>query len=183
MNKKIFLSIICAMFAVCAQAKTTVSDCENDYKTEQITYLGLGYTAMSFKDVKGSGHYGMNISTYNIGNSGVGFNATLSSFNFGLVNKDYVTDLVSLGPNYSYAVSSHVMVSLPVAVICDISTNGGEKKDKTKLSWGWMATPELIVGLTSNNRLALNAGIVFDGTFKGETKPQVGFRAGLNYNF
>lgn len=136
---------------------------------------GLTYFAQDFDDVKLSGHYGFTIDALNIGDSLFGFNATLSSFNWGLVDKEYTTDLILFGPNVAYEFAQNFIVALPVQAMCNVSFEGTD----TKTSWGWAISPRLYYSLGKVN---INAGILVNGGFKKGEKATCGFVAGIGFD-
>ncbi len=136
---------------------------------------GLTYFAQDFDDVKLSGHYGITIDALNIGNSLFGFNATLLSFNFGLVDKDYTTDLILFGPNVAYEFAPNLIVALPVQAMCDVSFKGTD----TKTAWGWAISPRLYY---SFGKVNINAGVLINGGFKKGEKATCGFTAGIGFD-
>lgn len=89
---------------------------------------GLTYFACDFEDVKVSGHYGLTLDMLNIGESLFGFNTTLGSFNYGLVDKEDTTDLILFGPNVSYEIVQNVILSLPVQAMCNVSFEESDTK-------------------------------------------------------
>lgn len=136
---------------------------------------GLTYFAQDFDDVKLSGHYGLAIDALNIGGSLFGFNATLGSFNWGLVDKDYTTDVMLLGPNVAYEFAPNIIVALPAQVMCTVSFEGTD----TKTSWGWAISPRLYY---SFGKVNLNAGVLINGGFKKGEKATCGFTVGIGFD-
>ncbi len=136
---------------------------------------GLTYFAQDFNDVKISGHYGFTIDALNIEGSLFGFNATLSSFNWGLVDKDNTTDLILVGPNVAYEFAQNFIVALPIQAMCNFSFKGTD----TKTSWGWAISPRLYY---SFGKMNVNAGILVNGGFKKGEKATCGFTAGVGFD-
>lgn len=148
----------------------------NTWQRNQTRVLwGLTYFAQDFDDVKLSGHYGLTIDALNIGDSLFGFNATLSSFNWGLVDKDYTTDLILFGPNVAYEFAQNFIVALPVQAMCKVSFAGTD----TKTSWGWAISPRLYY---SFGKVNVNAGILVSGGFKKGEKATCGFTVGIGFD-
>lgn len=135
---------------------------------------GLTYFACDFEDVKASGHYGLTLDMLNIGESLFGFNTTLGSFNYGLVDKEDTTDLILFGPNVSYEIVQNVILSLPVQAMCNVSF---EESD-TKTTWGWAISPRLYY---SFGKVNVNAGILVNGGFKKEEDVTCGFTVGIGF--
>lgn len=135
---------------------------------------GLTYFACDFEDVKASGHYGLTLDMLNIGESLFGFNTTLGSFNYGLVDKEHTTDLILFGPNVSYEIVQNVILSLPVQAMCNVSFEGSD----TKTAWGWAISPRLYY---SFGKVNVNAGILVNGGFKKEEDVTCGFTVGIGF--
>lgn len=135
---------------------------------------GLTYFACDFEDVKASGHYGLTLDMLNIGESLFGFNTTLGSFNYGLVDKEHTTDLILFGPNVSYEIVQNVILSLPVQAMCNVSFEGSD----TKTTWGWAISPRLYY---SFGKVNVNAGILVNGGFKKEEDVTCGFTVGIGF--
>lgn len=135
---------------------------------------GLTYFACDFEDVKASGHYGLTLDMLNIGESLFGFNTTLGSFNYGLVDKEHTTDLILFGPNVSYEIVQNVILSLPVQAMCNVSFEGSD----TKTAWGWAISPRLYC---SFGKVNVNAGILVNGGFKKEEDVTCGFTVGIGF--
>lgn len=147
----------------------------NTWKRNQTRSMwGLTYFACDFEDVKLSGHYGITLDMLNIGESLFGFNTTLGSFNYGLVDKEYTTDLILFGPNVSYEIVQNVIVSLPVQAMCNVSFEGTD----TKTAWGWAISPRLYY---SFGKVNVNAGILVNGGFKKEEDVTCGFTVGIGF--
>ncbi len=135
---------------------------------------GLTYFACDFEDVKASGHYGLTLDMLNICESLFGFNTTLGSFNYGLVDKEHTTDLILFGPNVSYEIVQNVILSLPVQAMCNVSFEGSD----TKTTWGWAISPRLYY---SFGKVNVNAGILVNGGFKKEEDVTCGFTVGIGF--
>lgn len=135
---------------------------------------GLTYFACDFEDVKASGHYGLTLDMLNIGESLFGFNTTLGSLNYGLVDKEHTTDLILFGPNVSYEIVQNVILSLPVQAMCNVSFEGSD----TKTAWGWAISPRLYY---SFGKVNVNAGILVNGGFKKEEDVTCGFTVGIGF--
>lgn len=147
----------------------------NTWKRNQTRSMwGLTYFACDFEDVKLSGHYGITLDMLNIGESLFGFNTTLGSFNYGLVDKEYTTDLILFGPNVSYEIVQNVIVSFPIQAMCNVSFEGTD----TKTAWGWAISPRLYY---SFGKVNVNAGILVNGGFKKEEDVTCGFTVGIGF--
>lgn len=152
--------------------KTTVSSGDDDGSN---AVWGIIYTAGTFDDVKASGHYGILTELYDIAGSGLGISAILASFNFGLADSGYTSDLIQIGPNYSVALGNSKDARLVLPVYVNYEHFGsGEYKQLTGKSgaWGWSVNPKINYGV-------LQAGLLFSGGFSGGNKVSVGFTAGL----
>lgn len=155
-------------------SSTSNKNAGNSDDNEHVSVLGFVYTAGSFEDVKTSGHYGILAELYNIGGSGFGFGGLLGSFNFGLVDKGITSDLLQLGPNYSFSLgdTNEIRLILPVYVNCAFYGDNDYKKMTGKSTgWGWAINPKVSYGV-------IQAGLQFSGGFEG-SKVSVGFTAGL----
>ena len=139
-------------------------------------FWGVTYFAQDFSDVKLSGHYGITIDALNIGDSLFGFNITLSSFNWGLVDKDYTTDLILFGPNISYEIIPNLSFALPLQAMCNASFEGTD----TKTSWGWAVSPRMYYWV--GKKVNINAGVLVNGGFEKGSGVNCGFTVGLGFN-
>lgn len=136
-------------------------------RNEAKVFWGISYFAQDFSYVKLSGHYGITIDALNIGDSPFGFSATLSSFNYGLVDKGATNDLILFGPNVSYEVVPNLSVALPLQAMCVANFEGTD----TKTSWGWAVSPRVYFQI--GRKVVVNAGVLISGGFKKKTKPLV----------
>lgn len=140
--------------------------------------VGLAYYAGSFKDAKTSGHYGVALDVFNICESLFGASLTISSFNYGLVDKkDATNDMILFGPNISYEIAKNVILALPIQCMCAVSFPSGTTKTHT--DWGWVGSPRVYFRF---GKCYPNAGLFVNGGFKGE-KIECGFMAGLSFSF
>ena len=154
----------------------TLNSSSNTWQRNQSRIMwGLTYFAQDFDDVKLSGHYGLTIDALNIGSSLFGFNITVGSFNYGLVDKDYTTDLILFGPNVAYEFAPNFIVALPIQAMCDVSFEGTD----TKTAWGWAISPRLYY---SFGKVNINAGVLINGGFKKGEKATCGFTAGIGFH-
>lgn len=133
---------------------------------------GVNYFASTFEDVKLSGHYGIFISASNIGYSLFGFDATLGSFNWGLVDKDFTSDVILLGPNVSYEIIPDLRLSCSAQCICSLYFVDTE----TKKDWAWALVPNLRYNI---NKLSIITGLFINRSFKKQGKVACGFEVGL----
>lgn len=141
----------------------------------------IGYTAARFDGVKETGSYGVGLTflPWNIvDNLYVGFHLSPFSFNFGLVDSDFVTDVVKLGPAIGYYFTPKIFVALPVVALCSVSFTDPETgKSKTMAEWGMACAPSIYIG----NKFGVYVGPFFSMGFKGKTKINCGFRAGFYF--
>lgn len=144
-------------------------------KNQSRIMWGLTYFAQDFEYVKLSGHYGITVDALNIGGSLFGFNTTVGSFNYGLVDKESTTDLILFGPNVAYEFAQNFIVALPVQALCNVSFEGTD----TKTSWGWAISPRLYY---SFGKVNVNAGILVSGGFKKGEKATCGFTVGIGFD-
>lgn len=144
-------------------------------RNQSLVMLGLTYFANDFEDVKLFGHYGLTVDALNIGGSLFGFNITLASFNYGLVDKDCATDMIMFGPNVAYEFVRNLRVAVPVQAMCNIAF---DDKGDAETSWGWAISPRLYY---SFGKVNINAGILVNGVFKSGEKATCGFTVGIGF--
>lgn len=139
-----------------------------------ISTVDLSYTASSFKDVKGSGCYGASYSILPLEiaeNFYFGAFVSPFNFNFGLVAKDFTSDLIKFGPALGYRIASAFHVTLPLVVLCYVFFHGSE----TKTAWGIECAPSFYLGKS----VGVFGGPTFSMGFSGSSTISCGFRAGL----
>ncbi len=141
------------------------------------TSLTLTFFSGSFDDVSGTSHYGLAIDAFNIGNSLFGFNVTLGSVNYGLVESKYVSDQMLFGPNVSYEVAQNFLIALPVQATCNIWF---DEKSESQSDWGWAISPRAYYFF---GKINVHAGIMINGGFEKKQKVSCGFTAGLGFTF
>ena len=145
-------------------------------KNQTRVMFGVEYCALSFKSAKESGHYGLTLDVLNIGGSLFGGSLTMGSFNYGLVGKDYTSDLVQFGPTISCELAKNLLVSLPVQCLCDVSFSGSN----INAHWGWGLSPRAYY---CARRVSFNAGVIVDGEFSKKNKVNCGFVTGVSFMF
>lgn len=139
--------------------------------------IEVGYNAVSFDDVKLTGSYGLSFTAFAleiVNDLYLGIHVSPFNFNWGLVDSDFASDAIKLGPALGYYFTPTIFVSLPVAVVCNLYFKGTD----TKTSWGMSWAPSLYVG---SNKIGLFAGPMFSLGFEGDSKIQTGFRAGIYF--
>lgn len=144
-------------------------------RNKGLSMFGVTFFSQDFRDVKLSGHYGITVDYLNISGSLFGFNLTLASFNYGLVDKDGTSDLMLFGPNISYEIVRSLYVCLPLQAMCNASFEGTD----TKTSWGWAVSPRMYY---SFGKLVINAGLMINGGFKKGEDATCGFTVGLGFD-
>lgn len=141
----------------------------------------IGYTAGRFDGVKETGSYGLGMTflPWNIVDKlYAGFHLSPFSFNFGLVDSDFVTDIIKLGPAIGYYFTPNIFVALPVVALCSLSFKDPETgKSKTMTEWGMACAPSIYIG----KKFGVYVGPFFSMGFKGKTKVDCGFRAGFYF--
>lgn len=149
------------------------SEKNNNDGTDLTLTWGFTYMAGTFDDIKVSGHYGIMVETYDIKSSGLGFGGILGSFNFGLVDSDFASDLIQIGPNYSFLLGSSNNSRLIIPFYINYSSFGEKYKELTGKSdaWGWSINPKIYFG-------CIQAGLLFSGGFE-ESSVSTGFSAAL----
>lgn len=176
MQKKTLRTVKGMLAALCAMAFISMPISSQAQDRKESTYE-VGYTASTFDDVKLSGSYGLSMTMLPweiTDNLYVGFHFSPFHFNFGLVDKDFTSDVIKLGPALGYYFTPTIFVSLPVMAVCDVYFQGSD----TKTSWGMACAPSLYVG---NNKFGVFAGPMFSLPFEGESKVNTGFRAGIYF--
>ena len=178
MKKKILCSIKSTLITLCVG--TFISLPIESQAQERTDYvIEAGYAATTFDDVKLSGSYGLSMTALPweiAGNLYAGLHFSPFHFNFGLVDKDFTSDVIKLGPTLGYYFTPTIFITLPVVAVCDVYFEGSD----TKTSWGMACIPNLYIG---NNKLGVFAGPMFSMGFKGESKVNTGFRAGVYFNY
>lgn len=129
----------------------------NQYQNNLLgTYLGVFYIAQSFQDIKTSGFYGLMAERYgdwdNIGLS------IWAGLNVGLIDFDFSSYSVALGPNYSYQFAERCIAILPASVVLNLDRNDN-------ISWGWCVNPK--VGIYIDKHAEAQLGLFISGGFKG----------------
>ena len=166
------------LFALCACA--FICNPITSRAQERTDYvLEAGYAASTFDDIKLSGSYGLSMTVlpWEIAdNLYAGFHLSPFHFNFGLVDKDFTSDVIKAGPMLGYYFTPTIFVTLPILAVCDVYFEGTD----TKTAWGMACTPSLYVG---NNKFGVFAGPMFSMGFEGASKVNTGFRAGIYYNY
>lgn len=153
-----------------------IANGENTWRrNEKKIFCGISYFAQDFSEVKYSGHYGLTIDALNIGGSLFGFSATVSSFNFGLVDRDATNDMILFGPNISYEVVPNLTVALPLQATCTCSFDDTD----TRMYWGWAVSPRAYFQV--GRKVMVNAGFLINGGFKEEDEATCGFTMGLGF--
>ena len=139
--------------------------------------LEVGYDASTFDDVKRSGSYGLSMTGlpwHLTDKLYVGYHFSPFYFNFGLVDSDYTSDVIKFGPALGYYFKPTIFLALPIVAVCDVYFKGTD----TKTAWGMAWAPSLYAG---GKKIGVFAGPMFTLGFTGETKVNVGFRAGIYF--
>ncbi|MBQ9649077.1 MAG: hypothetical protein IJV25_01520 [Prevotella sp.] len=137
----------------------------------------VGYNAGTFDDVKLSGSYGLSMTALPweiTDNLYAGVHFSPFYFNFGLVDKDAISDMIKLGPAIGYYFTPTIFVAMPIAVACEVYF----KDHDTKTAWGMSWAPSIYAG---SNKFGIFAGPMFTISFEGDSKVSTGFRAGLYF--
>lgn len=159
------------------QANEEHKPISNQAQDRKMKVVEFGYAASTFDDVKVSGSYGYSVTflpweiTENLY---MGVHISPFYLNFGLVDKDLISDVIKLGPALGYYFTPTIFVTLPVTAVCAVYF----KNSDTKSSWGMSWAPSLYVG---NKKFGLFAGPMFTLPFEGESKVSTGFRAGIYF--
>ena len=108
-------------------------------------------------------------------NSLFGASLTLGSFNFGLVDRDFVSDVILWGPNIAYEVTKGLRIAAPIQVMTAINF---DDKGDSKASWGWAISPRLYY---SFGKVTINTGFLINGGFKSGESATCGFVVGIGF--
>lgn len=136
----------------------------------------IGYNAVTFDDVKTSGSYGFSVTVlpFNLVDElYAGLHFSPFNFNFGLVDSDFTSDIIKLGPAIGYYLTPTIFATLHIEALCEIYFKGTE----TKTNWGLSWAPSFYIG----KKVGLYAGPQFTTYFKGDSKIYCGFRAGIYF--
>lgn len=140
------------------------------------SWLQFGYFATNFDYVKESGHYGfgwtalywqMAPSLY------AGFHFSPVNFNFGLVDIDYTSDIIMLGPAIGYSISPNVLLSTPLDVMCNVFYDSNSSK--THSVWLMSLSPTVFIG----RNYGVYLGLMLTIPFESSSKVTCGFNAGI----
>lgn len=148
---------------------------KTNFSNRKTATYEVGYSASTFNDVKLSGSYGiaMTMLPWNLfDNLYAGFHFSPFNFNFGL--NDFTSDAIKLGPALGYYITPTIFIALPIVVICDVYFQNSD----TKTAWGMSFSPSIYAGST---KIGAFAGPLFTVGFQGNTKMNIGFRAGLYF--
>ena len=150
---------------------------ENVSQSEVLGILGLHYAAdLDYID-QGMYGYGFNV----LKNKHIGVSFSINS-DMGLVDSDYSSYLVKIGPNYSYAISDKLWFFAPLCVDLVWSNypeykSYNKKEIKKEFNWGLDLTPALAFKL---GKLVLSAGIQFNW-MEGASKIGTAGMIGIGY--
>lgn len=153
------------------------TDGKSDFEEKRNkSVFDLTYTASSFDDVKGSGVYGFSMTflPWKIANRFyVGLNFSPFNLNAGLVDSNFISDLIYVGPAFGIYLSSTVFISIPINASCNILFGD----DSNKTTWGMIVSPTLYLG----KKGGLFFGPNFYKAFKGDSDVTCGFRTGIYF--
>lgn len=150
---------------------------EDSFESERKSSMyEIGYSASSFDDVKFSGSYGFSwtMLPWKVAPQlYAGIHFSPAYFNFGLVDSDYTTDVIKLGPVLGYYFTPKICVMAPLDLMCVVYFEGND----TKTSWGMSLTPSIYIG----NKGGVFLGPQFTIGFESGSKFNCGFRAGIYF--
>ena len=150
----------------------------NDMDDRKESTIEIDYAATTYDDIKLSGSYGFSMTMLPwkiVDDLYVGIHFTPFHFNFGLVDKELTSDLITLGPALGYYFTPTIFVTLPVELMCYVYF----KDSSTKTSWGMACTPSIYLG---TKKFGVFAGPMFSFPFvEGGTEISTGFRAGIYF--
>lgn len=151
----------------------TGPDVSDEKQSKNINFFDLGYAASSFKEPKYSGGYGYSgthlFPMKKIPDFYYGVNFQ-NLYNFGLVDSDFTSADIRLGPVLGYNFSPYCVVALPVDVVCCVGFDSD-----THTSWGMAISPSCYFG----KKRGVYFGLQFLKGFKGGGKFTTGFRVGI----
>lgn len=112
-------------------------------QSEVLLFWDLQYTADP--DYIDQGMYGFGINRLENKRIGISFSAKA---NYGLIDSDYASSLVKIGPNYSYALSDKLWLYVPLCANLIISNypsynKYGNEELEMDVNWGLDLTPSL----------------------------------------
>lgn len=134
----------------------------------------IGYSAESFKYAKGSGSYGLSWTSlpWEIApRLYAGCHFSPFNFNFGLVDSDYTSDVIKLGPALGYYFTPQIFLAMPLDVDCTVCFSGS----KTRTFWGMALAPCIYFGA----KYGIYLGPQFSLTFIDGSNINCGFRIGF----
>lgn len=146
---------------------------ESDRKS---SFIEVGYSASSFEDVKLSGSYGISwtIFPWKIASeSYLGIHFSPLNVNFGLVDSDYTTDIIKVGPSLGVYITPKICVAVNLDAMCVVYF----ESDDTKTAWGMSLEPAIYLGSSAG----IYVGPQFTMSFEGDSKIDCGFRAGIYF--
>ncbi len=131
----------------------------------------IGYAASTFSEPKLSGSYGWGMTV--LGSmkgskfgSGVHFE---QCFNLGLVDSDWCSMPIKLGPAFAYRFKEQTFITLPVCFVCAVPIG-----DDASTGWGMEISPTVYLGKKWGIYFGPNISIPFSG---GDVN--CGFKAGI----
>lgn len=150
---------------------------QNDFEEERKVVVGeIGYAASTFEDVKLSGSYGMSMlalpwKVYT--NTYVGMNISPFNINCGLVDSDYVSDVIKFGPAIGYYFTPKIFIAMSLNAVCNVYFEGSD----TKSQWGMSLEPTFYAG----RKRGVFIGPQFTIGFQENSELSCGFRAGVYF--
>lgn len=158
--------------------KSRVNQKTNDMSERITSTYEVDYSASTFDDIQLSGSYGLSMTLLPwkiIENLYCGFRFSPFHFNFGLVDSNLSSDLITFGPALGYYFTPTIFLTFPVELTCNIRFEGSD----SKTSWGMAFTPSLYLG---TNKYGIFVGPMFSFPFvEGGTEISTGFRAGIYF--
>ncbi len=146
---------------------------QNPNVKQNIVVGELGYAATTFDDVVASGSYGVGMTAlFPVSKSkfGVGFHWNVG-MRLGLVDSEYATVPVRLGPTVGYHFKDQFFIAMPVNILCDISAGSD-----VSTGWGMELSPSIYLGKKWGIYFGPNMCVPFSGGDVG-----FGFKAGLQF--
>ena len=146
---------------------------KEETKKRKSGFMEFGYSGGTFKEAKETGSYGMSLTylPWEVASDlYLGLRVQPFAFNYGLVDSEFATDEIRLGPAVGYYISQNIVMTMSYDIMCVFGFGGSD----TKAVWGMSISPALYIG-----KRGLYLGPQFTKSFKGGGKMNTGFRIGF----
>lgn len=139
-------------------------------------FYEIGYAASRFDEAKLTGSYGIGgiILPWELAPQFyIGIHFSPINFNFGLVDSDFTSVKIKLGPALGYYFTSKVFVAMPIDILCNVYPEPGDSGNKT--AWGMSLAPAVYLG----HKHGIFMGPQLEAGFSGGSDVTCGFRVGV----